>query len=99
MNYKRLSIRTTFNGVFYRSRIEAFFAAYMNMLPNVFTRPMYEVYSVDGYKPDFDVSIEMSGCVFHCVLEIKPDIRMADFSRYQKCLYKSEHHQIGRAHV
>jgi hypothetical protein len=67
------AIPTVFNGIEYRSRLEARWAAFMH---NIGWEHTYEPFDGDGYIPDFIVHGQSP-----LVIEVKPAITQADYER------------------
>jgi hypothetical protein len=63
-------IPTEFNGVLYRSKLEAEWACFLEHTPNV-TEYTYEPKLVIGYTPDFLVKVEHPA-IAEAILEVKP---------------------------
>lgn len=66
-----MSITTLFNGIEYRSRLEARWAAFFHQIGWIFT---YEPFDGDGYIPDFLVHGDRP-----MLVEIKPAVTEADY--------------------
>lgn len=67
MGYKFKSIPTIYNGVLYRSRLEARWAAFFDLIKWKFT---YEPYDLDKWSPDFKITTS-AGTNF--LVEVKPN--------------------------
>lgn len=66
-----MAITTTYNGIEYRSRLEARYAAFFNALGWRFT---YEPFDADGYIPDFVIHGDAP-----LLVEVKPAITTDEF--------------------
>lgn len=83
MDYKHSPKPTKYNGTIYRSRLEARWAAFFELIGWEYE---YEPIDFDGWSPDFRVTTPLDSWYF----EIKPDFVLEKWESWQEPLIKME---------
>ena len=76
------AIPTKYNGLQFRSRLEAQWAAFFDLLGWNWE---YEPYDLDGYIPDFVLIFKHD----NILVEVKPDTKIDDLKKYEKKIIDS----------
>jgi hypothetical protein len=95
MRYDIKAIPTTYNGVRFRSRLEARWAAFFDLAR---VKWHYEPFDLDGWAPDFLIAApvrEFDQPIINVLVEVKPiDLDSTDHSAFQKAMRHSPKHPV-----
>ena len=85
MEYNIAPKPKSYKGVLFRSSLEARFAVFFDINPNLFTNWIYEPIVKNGYMPDF---LAYCPCINNeVIIEIKPSFEFIDIDKYANSFY------------